>query len=314
MLYPGKQYSGKVLVADIGFPGESLERLKTEYFTLGPGDEKQLPKRPDYSNKGSFGKVLVVAGSKDMGGAAYLSALAAYRTGAGLVKIFTVEENRTILQTRLPEAVITSYDAGEAEKGTERFKKLLAEQCEWATAIVLGPGLGQAAYVRTLVEEFLANAYVPMVLDADGLNVIASNPELTSYFTENIIVTPHLGEMARLTGSDIKTIQKQLVAVAREYADRFGITCVLKDAVTIGALNDHRTYIGGSGNSAMAKAGSGDVLTGIIAGLLAQGMDEPDAAAFGIWLHGRAGDAVKEKQGAYSLLARELAEEIHSIR
>lgn len=145
MLYPGKEYSGKVLVADIGFPEESLERLKAEYFTLDPEDEKLLPKRPSYSNKGSFGKVLVVAGSKNMSGAAYLSALAAYRTGAGLVKIFTVEENRTILQTGLPEAIITTYEAGDAEAGTEGFKKLLVKQCEWATAIVLGPGLGQEA-------------------------------------------------------------------------------------------------------------------------------------------------------------------------
>lgn len=313
MLYPGREYSGKVHVADIGFPGISLERLKTEYFTLEPGDEDRLPKRPAYSNKGSFGKVLVVAGSKNMSGAAYFSALAAYRTGAGLVKIFTVEENRTILQTGLPEAIITTYDAGEAEAGTEEFKSLLVNQCEWATAIVLGPGLGQEDYARNLVEEVLANAYVPIIVDADGLGIIATNPELTSYFTENIIITPHLGEMARLTGSSVDTIRKHLVAVAREYADRFGITCVLKDAVTVGALKDQRTYINGSGNSAMAKAGSGDVLTGIIAGLLALGLEESDAAAFGVWLHGRAGDMVRERQGDHSLLARELAEEIHLI-
>lgn len=313
MLYPGKEYCGKVLVADIGFPKESLERLRTEYFTLEPGDEEQLPKRPAYSNKGSFGKVLVVAGSENMSGAAYLSALAAYRTGAGLVKIFTVKENRTILQTGLPEAIITTYEAGEAEAGTEEFKKLLVKQCEWATVIVLGPGLGQESYVRNLVEEVLASAYVPIILDADGLGIIASYPELTSYFTENIIVTPHLGEMARLTGSSAATIKKHLVAVAREYANRFGITCVLKDAVTIGALKDQRTYINGSGNSAMAKAGAGDVLTGIIAGLLALGLEESDAAAFGVWLHGRAGDIIREKQGDHSLLARELADEIHSI-
>lgn len=313
MLYPGKEYAGRVLVADIGFPGVSLEPMKSEYFTLGPGDEEYLPKRPAYSNKGSFGKVLVVAGSKNMSGAAYLSALAAYRTGAGLVKVFTVEENRTILQTGLPEAIITTYDAQEADAGTKEFKELLVKQCEWATAIVLGPGLGQEGYVRNLVEEVLANAYVPIILDADGLGAIASNPELTSYFTENIIVTPHLGEMARLTGRSVESIRQHLVATARDYADRFGITCVLKDAVTIGALKDQRTYVNGSGNSAMAKAGSGDVLTGIIAGLLALGLEESDAAAFGVWLHGCAGDRVREKQGDHSLLARELAEEIHSI-
>lgn len=211
-----------------------------------------------------------------------------------------------ILQTGLPEAIITSYDTREAEYKTEDFKELLKKQCEWASVIVLGPGLGQEAYVRNLVEEVLVNAYAPIVLDADGLGVIAKNPSLAGYFTENIIITPHMGEMARLLGCSVEDLQQRLIPAAREYADRFGITCILKDAVTIGALKDQRTYVNGSGNSSMAKAGSGDVLTGIVAGLLAQGLEESEAAALGIWLHGRAGDAVREKQGDHSLLAREL--------
>lgn len=313
MLYPGKEYSGRVLVADIGFPKANLERLKTEYFTLEPGDEQLVPERPAYSNKGDFGKVLVVAGAPGMSGAAYLSALAAYRTGAGLVKIFTAEENRAILQEELPEAIVTAYNTREAAAGTEDFTELLRKQCEWASVIVLGPGLGREDYVKNLVEEVLTNAYVPIILDADGLNAVAANPELTGYFTENIIVTPHMGEMARLTGSSVETIRRHIIATARQYADRFGITCVLKDAVTIGALKDQRTYINSSGNSSMAKAGAGDVLTGIIAGLLALGLEESEAAALGIWIHGLTGDAVREKYGGYSLLARELTEEVHTI-
>lgn len=313
MLYPGKEYSGTVVVAEIGFPDQSLSTIKPEFFTFEPGDVKKVPLRPAYSNKGSFGKVLVVAGSRNMSGAAYLSALAAYRTGAGLVKIFTVEENRTILQSELPEAIIATYDPKEADAGTEAFKELLGKQCEWASVIVLGPGLGRESYVKNLVEEVLTNAYVPIILDADGLGAIADNPDLTGYFTENIIVTPHLGEMARLTGSSVEAIKKNLIAAAREYADRFGITCVLKDAVTIGALKDQRTYVNSSGNSSMAKAGAGDVLTGIIAGLLALGLEESDAAALGVWLHGRAGDVLQEKYGSYSLLASQLTEEIHTI-
>lgn len=306
MVYPGREYSGRVCVADIGFPQDALLRLKPEYFTYEPGDESLVPGRPAYSNKGDFGKVLIAAGSRNMSGAAYLSALAAYRTGAGVVRIFTPEENRVILQTGLPEAIITSYDTREAEYKTEDFKELLKKQCEWASVIVLGPGLGQEAYVKNLVEEVLVNAYAPIVLDADGLGVIAKNPSLTGYFTENIIITPHMGEMARLLGCSVEDLQQRLIPAAREYADRFGITCILKDAVTIGALKDQRTYVNGSGNSSMAKAGSGDVLTGIVAGLLAQGLEESEAAALGIWLHGRAGDAVREKQGDHSLLAREL--------
>ncbi|MBE5975288.1 MAG: NAD(P)H-hydrate dehydratase [Paenibacillaceae bacterium] len=309
MLYPGKEYSGRVIVEDIGFPPESMNYVKTEYFTFQETDMTLIPSRPAYSNKGSFGKVLLVAGSRNMSGAAYLSALSAYRTGAGLVRIFTVEENREILQTLLPEAVIVSYRSSDAERKTESFEQLLIKQCEWASVIVLGPGLGQGVYVKNLVESILVNAYVPVIVDADGLNTIASNPELTSYYTENIIITPHLGEMARLTGSSVELIKKHLIQTAREYADRFGITCILKDAVTIAALNDQRTYVNSSGNSSMAKAGAGDVLTGILAGLLAMGMEGPDAAALGVWLHGLAGDMRKKKYGDYSLLARELADE-----
>lgn len=313
VLYPGRSYSGTVVVADIGFPPISLERLSPELFTFEPEDIRMIPSRPAYSNKGTYGRVLIAAGSKNMSGAAYLSALAAYRMGAGLVKIFTVEENRAILQTSLPEAIITTYDPEEAAVSSIHFQTLLEAQCEWASVIVLGPGIGQEPYTKNLVETILANAYVPIILDADGINTIAAYPELTNYFTENIIVTPHLGEMARLTGNRVEEIQGRLIPTAREYADRYGITCVLKDAVTVAALKDQRTYLNTSGNSAMAKAGAGDVLTGIIAGLLALGLEESEAAAMGVYLHGRAGDLVRERSGEHGLLARELSEALSDL-
>lgn len=316
VLYPGRDYSGRVIVADIGFPQNSYERTRAKFpelYTYGPEDLSAVPARPAYSNKGTFGKVLIVAGSKNMSGAAYLSAMAAYRTGAGLVKIFTVEENRVILQESLPEAIITTYDPEEAYELTPAFQELLEEQCGWASVIVLGPGIGNGPYTKNLVETVLANAYVPIILDADGLNTIARYPGLTSYFTENIIVTPHLGEMARLMDCTVENIRERLIPAAREYADRFGITCVLKDAVTVAALKDQRTYVNSSGNSAMAKAGSGDVLTGIIAGLLALGLEEADAAAMGVYLHGCAGDLVREEKGEHGLLAGEMAGAVSQV-
>ena len=134
-----------------------------------------------------------------MCGAAYLSALAAYRTGAGLVKLLTVEENRQILQERLPEAVIVTYTADQLISGREEFKRMIEEQMNWADVVVLGPGLGSEPYVEYLVEDILTSAFVPVIIDADGLNAIAGHPYLTTYYTENIVITPHLGEMARLT-------------------------------------------------------------------------------------------------------------------
>lgn len=243
-----------------------------------------------------------------MCGAAYLSALAAYRTGAGLVKLLTVEENRQILQERLPEAIIATYTSDQLIQGREEFKKMIEEQMNWADVVVLGPGLGSEPYVEYLVEDILTSAFVPVIIDADGLNAIAGHPYLTTYFTENIIITPHLGEMARLIGESIDAVKENLTGAALEYAGRYGITCVLKDAATVVAGKDGTLYVNSSGNSAMAKAGSGDVLTGIIAGLAAIGMEEEQAALMGVYLHGRAGDQAAGKIGQHSLLASDLAD------
>ncbi len=323
ILHPGKGYAGQVVIADIGFPELAFETARKNWTEGGPGeilgftysqeDLKRIPLRRAYSNKGTFGKVFVVAGSKNMGGAAYLSGLAAYRTGAGLVKILAAEENRSFLQERLPEAILEPYDSICLSQEPESYRDNLEKACEWADAVVLGPGLGQEEWGEYLVEMILAAACSPVIVDADALNIIAANPHMTGYFTENIIITPHLGEMARLTGETISEIQDDLILTAQEYASRFGITCVLKDAVTIAALRDGRTFFNTSGNSAMAKAGSGDVLTGIMAGLIAQGMDETEGAIMGVYLHGLAGDDYQEEKGQYGMLARELADYVGKV-
>ncbi len=316
VLYPGRGYCGRVKVCDIGFPPESigiLDEGDAAAVTFGGEDLARLPRRPAYSNKGTFGKVLVVAGSAGMGGAAYLSALAAYRTGAGLVKIMTDEENRTVMQQLLPEAVLDTYRAGEMEEEPDTFHEKVERECAWADVIVLGPGIGQAPGVRGLLKEFLMNAYVPMVLDADGLNAIAKYPELKQYFTENIIITPHMGEMSRLTGMTVEQLCRDIAAAAAEYSASHGITCVLKDAASVVCGRDGQIYVNTVGNSCMAKAGSGDVLTGVIAGLLAQGCEPWDAAALGVFLHGMAGDRIRERDGSHGMLARELADEVGRI-
>ncbi len=302
---------GTACEAAVGAADDTLSTgmVRGVAVTFGPEDLDLLPPRPAYSNKGTFGKVLVVAGSENMGGAAYLSALAAYRMGAGLVKVMTVEENRLIMQELLPEAILATYRSGEMEEEPETFQGKVEKECAWADVIVLGPGVGQGVGVYELMRAFLTNAYVPMILDADGLNAAARYPELAQYFTENIIVTPHIGEMARLTGLTVEQIRRDVVGVAEEYSTEHGITCVLKDAATVVCGRDGQIYVNESGNSCMAKAGSGDVLTGVIAGLLVQGCEPWDAAALGVYLHGAAGDRIREKEGSYGMLARELADE-----
>ena len=196
--------------------------------SFGPEDLSLIPPRKADANKGTYGHVLVIAGSEGMCGAAYLSALAAYRTGAGLVRIFTPEPNRQILQIQLPEAIVTSYGTDTVNADREAWKTRIAELMEWASAVVLGPGLGKADYVKDLVEDVLEAAYVPLIIDADALNAIAEYPYLTGFYTENMILTPHVGEMARLTGRTIAELLNDPAAAAAEYRDTYGVNCVLK--------------------------------------------------------------------------------------
>lgn len=243
-----------------------------------------------------------------MSGAAYLSALASYRMGAGLVRILTPESNRVILQSLIPEAVVETYSEEILMNPTEQFQQWMEKLVSWADVIVLGPGLGKSEGACKLAEGILSHTYVPVVLDADGLNLAAEYPYLTGYFTENIIITPHPGEMARLTAKSVKEVCENPVETARDYSSRYGVVCVLKMAATVIADKDGHTFVNTSGNSALAKAGSGDVLTGVIGALLAQGMEPMDAAALGVYVHGCAGEAVSKEQSCYGALARETAD------
>lgn len=348
-LYPGRDYCGKLVIEDIGFPEVSYEKARPFAWTFGKEDLKGLPARPAYSNKGTFGKVLVIAGSPGMSGAAYLTALAAYRMGAGLVKILTVEENRQILQQQLPEALVSVYrpkeltggrlgeragieagpgdgsedragnrpgdGAGESggsleEEGSGAWEERIGRECAWADVIAVGPGLGREPYVELLIRSVLTSAYVPIVLDADALNTIADHPYLEQYYTENIVITPHLGEMARLTGKTIREIQRDVPKTAMEYSAGHGIVCVLKDAATVVSNREGQCYVNSSGNSCMAKAGSGDVLAGAVAGLLAQKMEPFDGAVTAVYVHGLAGDRYRKGHGSRPMLARELADNL----
>lgn len=309
--YPGKGYAGEVKVKDIGFPPANLSAAEGELIrSWEKEDLSGIPARQPDSNKGTYGKILLVAGSKNMAGAAYLSALAAYRTGAGLVRILTVEENRQILQTRLPEAVIETYTAEEAESPGDEFDRRIERLCGQSSVIILGPGLGRAPYASRLTESVLAHAYVPLILDADGLNAVADHPRLFAYLTENIVITPHLGEMARLTGQTIEEIKADVSGTARAFQERYKATCVLKDSVTATAGCDGTLWLNASGNGGMAKAGSGDVLTGVIGGLLALGLDETASASLGVFIHGLAGDLARDLEGEHSLLAEDIAGQI----
>ncbi|MDD6857548.1 NAD(P)H-hydrate dehydratase [Lachnospiraceae bacterium HCP1S3_C3] len=306
IIYPGAEYSGKVITKDIGFPGEIIKSVAADRFIAEDRDMLNiLPRRKNDSNKGTYGKLLVVAGSKNMCGAAFLCAKAAYRMGTGLVRVFTTEKNRVIMQTLLPEAVLYTYDE---ETGTDSLENIMAQ----SDCIVCGPGLGTGEMTEKLVGMVLDSGK-KTVLDADALNQINISDKLKEKYHENVVITPHVGEFSRLTGMSIRDIKMNPVEAAIQYAKNYKITCVLKDARTVTALPTGECYININGNSGMAKGGSGDILAGTIGALMCQGMN-PDMAAYsGVYIHGKAGDVAADKYGQYGMNATELAESLKKV-
>lgn len=303
VLYPGCESAGKVVTADIGFPELAVEKAGMNVFCYEREDIKRLlPARRRDSNKGTYGRVLVIGGSKNMAGACCLSARAAYAAGAGLVKVMTEEANRIIVQTVLPEALLYTYE----ESTILEYREEIVRELSWATTIVLGPGLGKKQAGQLLLSWVLQYAEVPVILDADGLNLVAEQGGLSEILKkDNLILTPHLKEMERLTGVPVKAIKENIVSFAEGTMSAAGGVLVLKDSRTI-VTDGRECYVNLSGNSGMAKGGSGDVLTGVIAGFLAQGMDSFRAACLGVYLHGLAGENVTEEGSEYSLLAGDL--------
>ena len=262
-----------------------------------------IPERAERSNKGTFGLVTVVGGSVGMSGAAYFSAKAAYRTGCGMCRIVSLEENRVIYQAQLPEAVLTLYDSKDPDEKT--VKNAVCR----ASSLVIGVGLGNSDMSKAVLKYALESANAPTVIDADGLNLIAADREMWKYVPKGSIVTPHPLEMSRLTGLPVGEILEDIPSVAEKFAFEHNVICVLKDRYT--AISDGaRTAINHSGNSALATAGSGDVLTGIIASLIAQGMDNFDAASLGAYIHGLAGEIASSKLSEYSVMASDIIDAI----
>ena len=285
-------------------PFAHLVKKMEEYRNVDQKILEKLPERPKRSHKGMFGKALCIAGSVNMAGAAYLCAGAAYRSGAGLVRILTPEENRVILQTLLPEAVMTTFEQNEREA----LDNILEEALSWATVAAIGPGLGRKPWAYHMMKLTLQKFHGPLVIDAHALNILSEHKEWLEQHEGDVILTPHVGEFSRLTGVESREISKDISGWAAAFAREHHCICILKDAPSAAALPDGTCYVNTTGNSGMSTGGSGDVLTGILTGLLAQKVDPSDAALLGMWLHGRAGDLAMEQEGVYGLLARHLLE------
>ncbi|MCI8465383.1 MAG: NAD(P)H-hydrate dehydratase [Lachnospiraceae bacterium] len=318
ILYPGTLYAGRRVRADIGFvEPSSMEGVARSFF---PGEKGCLPGRLADGNKGTFGRVFLAAGSDGMSGAAFLSAKAAAKSGAGLVQIYTVKENVPVLQTLLPEAIVTAFSPGEEEMREESGQEEIHREpvrttLDRASVLVAGPGLSVKPYARRLLKRLLEERkarQIPCVLDADALNLMAKDRALLHTLDEKVLVTPHMGEMARLTGKSIGELKEDPIRAAGEFYKRYGAVCILKDARTT-VVSGKGTYVNLSGNDGMATGGSGDVLSGILGGLLAGGMKPADAAETGVYLHGLAGERAAKRLGRRAMLAGDLLEAVGEV-
>ncbi len=304
ILYPGSDYAGEVIVTNIGFPKKVIDCLTPSACTYNEEDLSRLPVRRNDSNKGTYGKVLVVAGAKNMAGACYFSAKAAYLCGAGLVQIFTHESNRTILQTLLPEAVMTTYE------DDDQALSILKDIKDQSKSAVIGPGLGVNDLTRKMLSLMLSDYKGSLVIDADACNVLGEMTDELSRANASIAITPHMKEASRILGQSIPEIADNRFEVAETFAQEYGVAFVLKDARTVVAGRDGITYINCTGNHGMSTGGSGDVLTGIIAGFAAGGLDIMEAARMGVFIHGRSGDQAARVKGERSLMASDILEGI----
>ena len=303
-LSQGRAMAGRVIVPDIGISTDSICEDQEIVRTAGKDIyRKMLPDRPEDSNKGTYGRLLVIAGNKGMAGAAYLNAHAAYMTGAGLVRIYTSSDNREILQTLLPEAIITTYE----EYNKEELLSLLT----WADSVCIGSGLGMSRLSEKILKTVIEYVKVPCLIDADGLNLLAENNNYLNQMAERrFVITPHMKEMSRLTGTPVEELKADRLQILKDFISRYRITCVLKDSRTLIASEEKGIRMNLTGNSAMAKAGSGDVLAGVISGWMVQGKEAEDAAELGTYIHGLSGDLAKFEKGVYSVMARDLIEYI----
>lgn len=299
-------YVGKLEVVDIGIPQEVYASFQVCHHWTTAADIRPLfkPRDPD-THKGTYGHVLFVGGSETKPGSILLAGRSALRTGAGLATVALPDKAFRKFPKNFLELMyepVPSHRSGTlARRALARILKL----CEGKGAIAVGPGMGVNADTKAIVVGLVKKGNAPMVLDADALNCIRGSP-----LPKNIILTPHPGEMARLTGISTTTIQKNRMGIARDFAASRKVFLVLKGFRTLVVTPEGEIFVNSTGNPGMATAGMGDVLTGAIASLLAQGLSPREAALAGVWLHGRAGDRVAERLGDRGLLATDVVDEI----
>jgi len=312
--HPGVEYTGDVHIVDIGIPPALEARLDVRCHLLEERDVVGLvPSRRLGGHKGTYGHLLVVAGSPGKTGAAVLCARGAARSGAGLVTVAAPADAMPSVAARSIETMTEEYALDSADLDPQEATARLVALTRGKEAIVVGPGIPTGRAMVEVLREVLPDATVPVVLDADGLNVVALKPDLLGQVSAPLVLTPHPGEMARLLGVTTSEVQADRLAVAREAAARFGAVVALKGARTVVAAPDGEAVINPTGNPGMGSGGTGDVLAGLIGGLLAQGVAPFDAARLAVYLHGLAGDRAAEDLGHHAMVAGDVLDRLPAV-
>jgi len=326
--YPGSEFAGKIIIADIGIPKVNPLFPKTVEYPRKEGEKqplkgikiidasyvsKLIPKRKAMSHKGSYGSVFIVGGSPGMTGAPLLAGRGSLRSGAGIVRIGVPENLRDITDAASPETITIGLK--ECESGTLSIEALphIIEYWQKSQVLALGPGLSTNAETVDLVKTLIAKIKKikngpPLIIDADALNAVSNDVSILKNSKTPIIITPHPGELARITKKSTAEIQKKRAETARSISRKLGVVIVLKGAYTIVARPKGEVFLNTTGNPGMASAGMGDVLTGIIASLVAQGVSPFEAALSGVYLHGLAGDISAKIKGEHGLIASDVIE------
>lgn len=313
--HPAAAFCGEVIVASIGFPEDLLQAPTSSRCNLLTSETvaPYLPFRPPDGHKGTFGTVLIVAGSPGMTGAASMTALAAARSGAGLVFVAMPEKLAPILEAKLTEPITMPLVTEEQGIPDLNMHEKIMQKSEGAKAVALGPGMGKAPQTRKLIRKLYADITAPLVLDADGLNAFENNCTGLKNRKAPTVLTPHPGELARLLNKKASEIRENRISVARDFATQYNVILALKGASTVVANPDGEIFINSSGNTALSKGGSGDVLTGLIAGFLAQGLHCMKAAGLGVFIHGMAGEIAGERKTVRAALPTDVIDAIPSV-
>lgn len=310
LMYPGADYAGEIVVGDISVPKAVFDEIKSN---IKVADKKffreNMPKRQKNSHKGDYGKLLVIAGSRGMTGAAYLSSQSAMLSGSGLVTLATPDVVNDILEIKTTEVMtmpLNSCDGHISSLAIEDIKDKLGK----VDAVLIGPGLGVSDDVKEILKMLLKNSHIPLIIDADAINVLSDDVKALQNKNCEVILTPHDVEFLRISGLSKKEIESNRLAVCRDFAKKFDVTLILKGSHSIVTASGGMQYINMTGNPGLATGGSGDVLSGIVASFVSRGISPPKAAAMAVYLHGICGDIASSKYGEESVIASSIMDSI----